>query len=125
MENKKVILLIDDDPDIIESLQAILEQEGYVIVSAMSGNDGITAYKENKPDLVLCDMMMEHIDAGTTVAAEIRKEDPAVPVYLLSSIGNATASNVEISDLGFNGVFQKPVSPSALVSALQKVFERK
>ena len=125
MKNKKVILLIDDDPDILESLRAILEQEGYVIVSAMSGKDGITAYKEKKPDLVLCDMMMEHIDAGNTVAAEIRKEDPAVPVYLLSSIGNATASNVEVGDLGFNGVFQKPVSPSVLVSALQKVFERK
>ncbi len=120
MSDKKQILVIDDDPDIVTSIQVILEGEGFDVVTAMSGEEGVLAYGKSKPDLVLCDMMMERIDAGTKVASEIRKASQTVPVYLLSSIGSATASNIEIEKLGFNGVFQKPVAPAALVSTVKK-----
>lgn len=120
MAEKKVILVIDDDPDIVTSIQAILEKEGFSVVTALSGEEGIQAFGKNKPSLVLCDMMMERIDSGTKVASEIRKTDQHVPIYLLSSIGSATAANIEIENLGFNGVFQKPVSPAGLVASIKK-----
>ncbi|MCX8122942.1 MAG: response regulator [Spirochaetes bacterium] len=120
MANKKVILVIDDDPDILDSIKAILSANGFDVVTAMSGKEGIDAVTASKPDLILCDMMMERIDAGTKVAQEIKKSNPAIPIYLLSSIGTATATNVEIDKLGFNGVFQKPVNPDNLVSTIKK-----
>ncbi|NMB64532.1 MAG: response regulator [Spirochaetes bacterium] len=120
MANKKIILVIDDDPDILDSIKAILSANGFDVVTAMSGKEGIDAVASSKPDLILCDMMMERIDAGTKVAQEIKKSNPSIPIYLLSSIGTATATNIEIDKLGFNGVFQKPVNPDNLVATIKK-----
>ena len=120
MANKKVILVIDDDPDILDSIKAILSANGFDVATAMSGKEGIYAVSSSKPDLILCDMMMERIDAGTKVAQELKKSNPSIPIYLLSSIGTATASNIEIDKLGFNGVFQKPVNPDNLVATIKK-----
>lgn len=121
MANKKLILVIDDDPDILDSIKAILTANGFDVVTAMSGKEGIKAVSKSKPDLILCDMMMERIDAGTKVAQELKKDNPNLPIYLLSSIGTATATNIEIDKLGFNGVFQKPVNPDNLVATIKKV----
>lgn len=121
MASKKLILVIDDDPDILDSIKAILTANGFDVVIAMSGKEGIEAVSKSKPDLILCDMMMERIDAGTKVAQELKKDNPNLPIYLLSSIGTATATNIEIDKLGFNGVFQKPVNPDNLVATIKKV----
>jgi two-component system alkaline phosphatase synthesis response regulator PhoP len=119
MSDKK-ILVIDDDPDILESISAVLSSEGFNVLTAIDGKVGVEKFKSEKPDLVLCDMMMERVDAGSKVAELIRKEDTKTPVYLLSSIGNATASNISVTDLGFNGVLQKPVDPDTLISQIKK-----
>lgn len=119
MSDKK-ILVIDDDPDILESVSAILSSEGFSVTTALDGKEGFEKFKLNNPDLVLCDMMMERVDAGIKVAEMIRKEDSKLPVYLLSSVGNATAGNISISELGFNGVFQKPVDPDTLIAQVKK-----
>ncbi len=120
MAGKKLIMVIDDDPDILASLKAVLEGEGFIVSTQMSAQEGIDSLTTITPDLILCDMMMERIDAGTRVADEIKLNHPSIPIYLLSSIGNATASNVSIEQLGFDGVFQKPVSPESLVSSIRK-----
>jgi OmpR family response regulator RpaB len=120
MADKKLILVIDDDPDITSTVETILTAEGFSVVTASNGDEGIESFKKNNPDLVLCDMMMERIDAGNKVAHEIRKINEKVPVYLMSSIGNATASNIDIDQLGFSGVFQKPIYPATLVSSVKK-----
>ena len=119
MSDKKLILIIDDDPDILDSIKAILSANGFDVETAMSGKEGTEKVKSTNPDLILCDMMMERIDAGTKVAQEIRKDNPDLPVYLLSSIGSATATNIDIDKLGFNGVFQKPVDPDNLISVVK------
>ena len=121
MASKKLILVIDDDPDILDSMKAILTANAFDVVTAMSGKEGIEAVSKTKPDLILCDMMMERIDAGTKVAQELKKDNPNLPIYLLSSIGTATATNIEIDKLGFNGVFQKPVNPDNLVATIKNV----
>lgn len=120
MADKKKILVIDDDVDITDSIKAILSASGFDAYTASNGKDGIAAVDTVKPDLVLCDMMMEQVDAGSRVAQEIRKKDKHLPIYLLSSIGAATAQNVELDKLGFNGVFQKPVSPDLMVKTIKK-----
>ena len=122
MSDKK-ILVIDDDPDILESISAVLSSEGFNVLTAIDGKEGVEKFKSEKPDLVLCDMMMEKVDAGSKVAEMIRKEDSATPVYLLSSIGNATASNISVTDLGFTGVLQKPVDPDTLIAQIKKTLK--
>ena len=119
MSNKK-ILVIDDDPDILEAVSVVLKSEKYTVITALDGKEGFDKFKKEKPDMVLCDMMMERVDAGSKVAEMIRKEDKNVPVYLLSSIGRATDVNVDISKQGFSGVFQKPVDPASLIAQVKK-----
>ena len=120
MSDKKKILVIDDDPDITDSIRAILESNNFQVQTAQDGAEGLECVNSFNPDLVLCDMMMEKIDSGSKVTQEIKNSKPDLPVYLLSSIGDATASNVEIEKLGFKGVFQKPVSPDQLIHMVNK-----
>ena len=114
------ILVIDDDPDILDAVSIVLKSENYIVVTAMDGQEGVEKFKSEKPDLILCDMMMERIDAGAKVAEAIRQEDKNIPIYLLSSIGSVTDINTDINKKGFNGVLQKPVDPSNLKAEIKK-----
>ena len=120
MADKK-ILVIDDDQDVLDSISAVLSSKGYKVITAIDGNGGVNKFKSEKPDMVLCDMMMEKVDAGIKTAKIIRDENSKVPIYLLSSIGEATSNNVSISEIGFNGVLQKPVDPDTLIAQIKKV----
>jgi len=123
MSDRK-ILVIDDDPDILDSVSIVLKSENYTVVTAMDGKEGVEKFLSEKPDLVLCDMMMERIDAGAKTAEAIRKEDKDVPIYLLSSIGSVTDINIDINAKGFNGVLQKPLDIANLKSEVQKAFNK-
>lgn len=120
MSAKRKVLIIDDDPAICESVQAILDGHGYETTTALSGKDGLAAFRAMDPDIVLCDMMMEDVDAGAKVAKIMKDERPGTPIFLLSVIGDATADTVGIYNVGFNGVFQKPVNFDLLLSVLAK-----
>ncbi|MBN1277780.1 MAG: response regulator [Deltaproteobacteria bacterium] len=119
MSDKKRILAIDDDPDILQAVKAILNSAGFEVSTAKSAKDGLEYIDSVKPDLVLCDMMMESVDAGIAFANDFRNKYPDIPVYLMSSIGDATAENIEIEKIGFKGVFQKPIDPEVLLSTVK------
>ncbi|MBC7362758.1 MAG: response regulator [Candidatus Aminicenantes bacterium] len=120
MSDKTKILVIDDDPAICVSIKAILDARGYETATALSGKEGLELFRKTQPDIVLCDMMMEDIDAGAKVAKVIKEERPELPVFLLSTIGEATARTIGLDELGFNGVFQKPVNFDLLLNVLEK-----
>ena len=63
-------------------------------------------------------MMMEDIDAGAKVAKIMKRERPEIPLFLLSTIGDATANTIGLGDLGFSGVFQKPVNFDLLLAVI-------
>lgn len=115
-----IILIIDDDPDILDSVSTVLEASGFQTVTAGGYREALERAEEVAPDLVLCDMMMEEVDSGTKTAGAIRDKYPSIPVYLLSSIGNATAQTIEVGTLGFDGVLQKPVHPDVLVRVVRR-----
>jgi len=121
MAEKKIVLVIDDDPDIIETVQAILSAKGYAVISASNGKQGFEAVRKTKPDMVLCDMMMEAIDSGMQTAQQIKGYNSEIPVFLLSSIAETTAATNELRELGFNGIIQKPVEPARLVSIVRSI----
>ena len=120
MTNAKKILIIDDDPAILDSVKAILDSNGYLCFTALNGQDAISLFNKENPNVVLCDMMMESIDEGAKIAKVIKTESPDTPVFLLSSIGDATANTISPAELGFNGVFQKPVNFDLLLSVIEK-----
>jgi DNA-binding response OmpR family regulator len=117
--DKYVILCVDDDPDVLFSLKIVLESDGYVVVTAVDGKAGVQAFRESRPDLVLLDLMMEEIDAGTRALKEMQAIDRKVPVYLLSSTGDYLQGATDTNELGLAGVFQKPVDPKILLGLLR------
>jgi DNA-binding response OmpR family regulator len=119
-DQKHVILCIDDDSDFLDSMRVIIESENYLMVTASSAEEGLRKYIEIKPDLVIVDLMMEEVDAGTTFVKEIRAlGSPTIPVYMLSSVGDNLNMVTSYSDLGLTGVLQKPINPTTLLSTLK------
>jgi DNA-binding response OmpR family regulator len=122
--DKYVILCVDDDPDVLFSLKIVLESDGYGVVTAADGKAGVQAFRESRPDLVLLDLMMEEIDAGTRVLKEMQAIDRKVPIYLLSSTGDYLQGATDTNELGLAGVFQKPVDPKILLRLLRAKLKR-
>ncbi len=118
-DGKHVILCIDDDPDVLECMRVVLESNHYKMVEAGSAEEGLKVYKAEKPDLVIVDLMMEEIDAGTNFVKEIRAIGKTCPIYMLSSAGDTLNMSTSYSDLGLDGVFQKPIDNTMLLSILK------
>ena len=118
-DGKYVILLLDDDADILETLRVVLEANGYIVATARSAEQGLRVYKSTNPDLFLVDLMMEEIDAGTTFAKEVRALGNTAPIYMLSSVGDNLNLTTDFSALGLAGVFQKPIQTDVLLKLLK------
>ena len=88
LDGKHVILCIDDDPDILSFLKIVLEAAGYVVAQAASGEEGLKVYKESAPDLLVIDLMMEEVDAGTNFVKEVKVLGNKAPIFMLSSAGD-------------------------------------
>ena len=119
-EGKHVILCIDDDPDILDALKVILEANGYHYAGAATAEEGLQRYQELSPDLVLVDLMIEEVDSGANFVKELKLLGGQVPIYLLSSVGDALNLSTSYADLGFTGILQKPVSAKTLLSLLKQ-----
>jgi DNA-binding response OmpR family regulator len=115
-----VILCVDDDQDVLTSLRLILEKNGYAMAEAYSAEEGVQVYREAKPDFVIVDLMMESVDAGRNFVKELQLLGNKAPVFMLSSVGDSLAQNVQFSDLGLTGVFQKPVDVNTLLTTLRR-----
>jgi len=118
-DGKHVILLVDDDQDILESLRVVLEANGYLVVTANSSQEGLRIFGEQAPDLLIVDLMMEEIDSGTSFVKELQAIGNTAPVYLLSSTGDSLYSTTDASGLGLTGVFQKPINTDMLLALLK------
>ena len=86
------ILIIDDDPDIVEAIKVVLEDKKYDIVSASSGKQGLEKVKKVKPDLVILDVMMETGDKGFDVARAIKNNEDHknIPILMLTALKEKT-----------------------------------
>ena len=118
-DGKHVILCIDDDLDFIEAMKMVLETNGYVAYTANTAEQGLEVYKKINPDLIITDLMMEEIDAGTHFIKELKVLNNTAPIYLLSGAGDNLNQTVDVNELGLDGVFQKPVAPDTLLSVLK------
>lgn len=118
-DKKPVILYVEDDQDYLEALRVVLEANGFEMVGATSGEEGLRRYKEKKPDFILVDLMMEEVDAGTNFAKELLALRNEAPVYMLSSVGDDMNLTIKPDEIGFDGVLQKPMDPDALIALIR------
>jgi DNA-binding response OmpR family regulator len=114
-----VILIVDDDPDVIDTMRVVLEANDYVVAAARTAEDGIRRYKAEKPDLVIVDLMMEEVDSGTQLVLRLKALGNTAPVYMLSAVGDELHASIDHEQLGLAGVFQKPVDTALLLRTLR------
>lgn len=117
-DGKYVIMLVDDDPDLLDSMKIMLEKNKYHVITAESAEEGLDLYKKEKPDLLIVDLMMEEVDAGTVLVKDLKALGAKEPIYMLSSMGNSLSVSAPYTELGLSGVFQKPIDFDALLSIL-------
>ena len=118
-DGKHVILYAEDDRDFLDSVRLILEANGYLMVEAATGEQALKVYKQTHPDFILVDLMMEEVDAGTSLVRELKAAGCTAPIYMLSSVGDAMSLSTDTTDLGLSGVLQKPLEPNALLNILK------
>ncbi|HOA74132.1 MAG TPA: response regulator [Phycisphaerae bacterium] len=123
-DGKPVILAIDDDQDVLDALRMVLEANGYVMVEAHSAEEGLESYRQTRPDLLIVDLMMEEIDAGTRFVRELQALGNTAPIYMLSSVGDHLHANADYAALGLSGIFQKPLDPDTLLAILRAKLKR-
>ena len=89
----KYILVVDDDPDLVETIALMLESKGCEVGKAYDGIEGEESIKERRPDLVILDIMMPRKD-GYVLCAELKANDETsdIPVILLTAVGEAVPS---------------------------------
>jgi two-component system, OmpR family, alkaline phosphatase synthesis response regulator PhoP len=120
----KKILIADDEPDIIEILQYNLEKEGYDVITAKDGEEALVKAKNNKPDLIILDIMMPK-KTGDEVC-EILRSQAAFKntlIIFLTAL-NDESSHIKGLETGADDYVSKPVSPKVLVSRVNALFRR-
>ena len=121
MDSSKQILLVDDDPNILQVAGFALQKSGYRIITARDGSEALRLFRAEKPDLVVLDIMMPECD-GTDLCRIIRKESDT-PLIFLSSMSDEIDKIVGL-ELGADDYITKPFSPRELVARVKTVLRR-
>jgi two-component system alkaline phosphatase synthesis response regulator PhoP len=126
------ILIIDDDPDILDALTMVLEAGGYQTVTARDGVEGLANLKTEMPDLMILDLLMPKMD-GFAVCKEL--QDPrwskfrGMPILILTSVREeASRRRYELEtglELNVDDYVEKPVSPDILLQRVERLLKKK
>ena len=126
------ILVVDDDPDILDALSMILESKGYQVITARDGIEALAKLEAEKPDLMILDLLMPKMD-GFAVCKEL--QDPRwskcrdIPILILTSVREeASRRRYELEtglQLDVDDYVEKPVSPDILLERVGKLIKRK
>ncbi len=126
------ILVVDDDPDILDAVTMILESQGYEVVTARDGVEGLANLKAEKPDLMILDLLMPKMD-GWAVCKEL--QDPrwskyrGIPILILTSVREeASRRRYELEtglELDVDDYVEKPMAPDILLERVGKLLKKK
>ena len=122
---KMPILIIEDDPDIRELMKHHLERDGYVVVGAPTGEEGLRLARKSPPGLVILDLMLPGMD-GLEVLRKLRADSKTreLPTVIVSAKGEE-ADIVSGLELGADDYLTKPFSPRVLVARVRAVLRRR
>jgi len=121
---KKNILVIDDEPDLCSTVKARLEANGFNVLTALSGQEGLDKVKEYKPDLIILDLMMPVMD-GFEVCQRLKKDalTSAIPVVVLTALEQEEAAKKALS-IGAEGYLVKPFEQESLLFTIREFLKR-
>ncbi len=125
MNNKQRILLVDDEPDITEFIGFNLENEGYIVEKAASGEEAIIKAKTFLPQLIILDVMMGGMDGMETCEKLRQMPELNNPVITFLTARNEDYSQIAGFDAGADDYIAKPVKPKVLVSRVKALLKRK
>ena len=122
---KQSILLVDDEPDILDFIKYNLVKEGYIVHTATNGREGVALAKKVLPDLILLDVMMPEMD-GVEACTEIREHKSLRQsiVAFLTARGE-DYSQIAGFEAGADDYILKPIKPRVLLSRVQALLRRK
>lgn len=122
--SQKKILIVDDEPDIIEFLRYNLRKEGFAVVSANDGRQAIAVAEQEKPDMIILDIMMPELD-GVETCRVLRstKEFATTPIAFLTA-RDEDFSQITALDVGGDDYITKPIKPRVLLSRIGALLRR-
>lgn len=128
---KEKILLVDDDPDILDAISMILQSQGYQVVTARDGVEALASLRGEMPDLMILDLLMPKMD-GFAVCKEL--QDPRwakyrdIPILILTSVREeASRRRYELEtglELDVDDYVEKPVSPDILLERVGRLIKK-
>lgn len=132
------ILLVDDDPDIVEAMRLVLEARNYRVVTAYDPTTGLRRVEEDRPDLIILDVMMPEGTEGFHFVWNLRawtdKSLAATPILLVTAIHDQTRLRLYPDQkdstydkgefLPVQGFIDKPVTPEALLTKVEEILAR-
>jgi two-component system alkaline phosphatase synthesis response regulator PhoP len=129
MEKRVKILLVDDDADFVEATKAILETRPYEVIVASNGDEGLRKAREEKPDLILLDVIMP-VKNGFSAAEQLKKDPELakIPTLMLTAFAaKGVQSSIPVSRgfaLETEDYIDKPVSPEELLAKVEKYLKK-
>lgn len=131
MKSKGKILLVDDDLDFLEMHEVVLKNNGYQVLTATNGREGIEKVRAEMPDLIILDLMMEKYDTGFSFSKKI-KNDPLfkkIPILMVTSVAEATGYHFSLKEDGYwmkvDDFLDKPVKPEVLLSRVKQLLSKR
>ena len=119
---KKTILIVEDEPHIVMGLKDSLEFEGFAVVTATKGRDGVALARTANPDAVILDLMLPDIN-GYAVCEEIRRYNSFIPIIMLTARSQET-DKIRGLDAGADDYVTKPFSVNELIARMRAIFRR-
>ncbi|MBN1881201.1 MAG: response regulator [Deltaproteobacteria bacterium] len=121
------ILIVDDDPDVVEAARLYLEKEGHEIETAGNREEGMQRIAEVKPDLLVLDIMMDEPDDGITMAQDLRRAGFDKPILMMSNISKASGLSYDKDDAvtPVDDFVEKPVAGTVLVEKVNALLENR
>jgi DNA-binding response OmpR family regulator len=119
------ILIVDDDPDMVEASRIVLERDGYAVEHASNVDEGLQKLAEAKPDLLILDVMMEEPDDGLRFARQVRRLGNKLPILMLTSVNRALGIQIGRDDemVPVDEFVEKPVDPATLSAKVKALLE--
>jgi CheY-like chemotaxis protein len=125
--DKKKVMLVDDDADLVAANKAILEANGYEVAVAYDGSECLEKVGSESPDLILMDMMMSSYTEGVDVIGKLRKapETGNIPIILMTSVDMRSPYGGNLDEsIPVEHYLVKPVDPATLVKTVEGVLRR-
>lgn len=114
---KKKMLVVDDEPGVLDMIRGHFKYHGFDVLTAGDGVEGVKLCREHKPDVILLDFKMKHMD-GDEAVPHLRETVPKALILMVSAYQDEVAKK-RLRGLGIDGYFEKPVS----ILELQRVIE--